>query len=393
MSGRTKPNGDPEPVDAEFKPVDSEPEPRKGLSRVLAVLRVTGFVVAAALIGGAAGWVLARTLPAAAPDMTALEARLGALEAAETPPPDLSRIESRLLALEAEDPGEGLRVEALEQLVRDAAALRDRVEALEAVEPAEGADLTALEARIGDTASQAARRLDTLEARIAAMGTGEAGEGVDMSAALDPVLTRIDALTDRIAAAERANDESAQLESRLNDATGRLDDLDARVAQMQAVPAAVPSQDQARRALAYADLAAAARGSGPFAVELAELRRAWPDAPGLGDLRAHARSGAPSREQLAAQLPEDELQAVSAQTEVWFGVLRIARNAQGPGPGSGLREALDDGDLAGAVDTARTLEDPARAVIQDWLQGAEARLQIEAALSQVRAALDHEVGP
>lgn len=393
MSGRKKPNGDPEPVDAEFKPVDSEPEPRKGLSQVLAILRMTGFVVAAALIGGAAGWVLVRTMPAPAPDMTALEVRLGALEAAETPPPDLSRIESRLLALETEDPGEGLRVEALEQLVRDAAGLRDRVEALEAIEPAEGADLTTLETRIGDTASQAARRLDALEARIAAMGTGEVGEGVDMSAALDPVLTRIDALTDRIAAAERANDESAQLESRLNDATGRLDDLDARLAQMQAVPAAVPSQDQARRALAYADLAAAARGSGPFAVELAELRRAWPDAPGLGDLRAHARSGAPSRERLAAQLPEDELQAVSAQTEVWFGVLRIARNAQGPGPGSGLREALDDGDLAGAVDTARTLEDPARAVIQDWLQGAEARLQIEAALSQVRAALDHEVGP
>ncbi|WBQ10041.1 hypothetical protein L2D01_14290 [Hyphomonadaceae bacterium ML37] len=394
MSGRTKPNGDPEPVDAEFKPVDSEPEPRKGLSRALAILRLTGFVVAAALIGGAAGWVLVRAMPAPAPDLTALEARLGALETAEIPPPDLSRIETRLSALETEDPGEALRGQALEQLVRDAAALRDRVDSLEAVEPPEGTDLTGLETRIDETASDAARRLDALEARIAALGSGEAGEGVDVSAALDPVLTRLDALTDRIAAAERANDEAARLQSRLDAATGRLDDLDARLAEVEAAPdAAPPSPDGARRALAYADLASAARGSAPFAVELAELRRAWPDAPAMGDLRAHARTGAPSREQLAAQLPDDELQAVSAQTEVWFGVLRIARNTQGPGPGDAIRAALDDGDLEGAVADARALEDPARAVIADWLQGAEARLQVEAALSQVRAALDDEVAP
>lgn len=392
MSGRTKPNGDPEPVDAEFKPVDSEPEPRKGLSRALAILRVTGFVVAAALIGGAAGWVLVRAMPAPAPDLTALEARLGALETAETPPPDLSRIESRLSALETDDPGEALRGQALEQLVRDAAALRDRVDALEAVEPPEDTDLTALETRIDETASDAARRLDALEARIATLGTGEAGEGVDVSAALDPVLTRIDALTDRIAAAERANDEAAQLDSRLVLVVERLSELEADLSLVQTAPAAVPSSpDRARRALAYADLAAAARGSGPFAVELAELRRAWPDAPGLSALRSHARTGAPSREQLAAQLPEDELQAVSAQTEVWFGVLRIARDTQGPGPGDAIRAALDANDLDGAVQDARALEDPARAVIADWLQGAEARLQVEAALSQVRAALDDEM--
>lgn len=264
MSGRTKPNGDPEPVDAEFKPVDSEPEPRKGLSRALAILRLTGFVVAAALIGGAAGWVLVRAMPAPAPDLTALEARLGALETAEIPPPDLSRIETRLSALETEDPGEALRGQALEQLVRDAAALRDRVDSLEAVEPPEGTDLTGLETRIDETASDAARRLDALEARIAALGSGEAGEGVDVSAALDPVLTRLDALTDRIAAAERANDEAARLQSRLDAATGRLDDLDARLAEVEAAPdAAPPSPDGARRALAYADLASAARGSAP----------------------------------------------------------------------------------------------------------------------------------
>ena len=51
MSGQTKPGSDHEPVDAEFKPVDSEPQPRKTWPRILAIARITGFVVAAALIG------------------------------------------------------------------------------------------------------------------------------------------------------------------------------------------------------------------------------------------------------------------------------------------------------------------------------------------------------
>jgi hypothetical protein len=393
MSGQTKPDSEREPVDAEFKPVDSEPEPRKGFGRVLAILRVTGFVVAAALIGGAAGWVLVRAMPAPAPDLTALEARLGALETAEIPQPDLSRIETRLSVLETEDPGDAMRGQALEQLVRDAAALRDRVDALEAAEPPAETGLTELNARLDEINRDTGRRLDALEARIAALGAGEGGEGADMSDALAPVLNRIEALTDRIAAAERASDDAAGLDTRLDAITERLSAAETRLAEAQADPAAAPSQNGARRALAYADLAAAARGSGPFAVELAELRRVWPDAPGLNALRNHARTGAPSREQLAAQFPEEALQAATAETDVWFGVLRIARNASGPGPGDAIRAALDAGDLEAAVRDARALEDPARAVIETWLQGADARLQIEATLAQIRAALDEEVAP
>ncbi|MCH8489691.1 MAG: hypothetical protein LAT81_07135 [Oceanicaulis sp.] len=393
MSGRTKPEGDPEPVDAEFKPVDSEPRPRKGFARALAILRVTGFVVAAALIGGAAGWVLVRAMPAPAPDLSGLEARLGALESAESPEPALSRIETRLSVLETEDPGDAMRGQALEQLVRDAAALRDRVDALEAAEPPEEIDLTQLDTRIDETARDAARRLDALETRIAALGAGEAGEGVDMSDALAPVLNRIEALTDRIAAAERTSEEAAGLDPRLDSVTERLTALEARLEDIQAAPAAAPSPNGARRALAYADLASAARGSGPFTVELAELRRVWADAPALNALRNHARTGAPSREQLAAQFPEEALQAATAETDVWFGVLRIARSASGPGPGDAIRAALDAGDLEAAAQDARALEDPARAVIETWLQGAEARLQIEAALGQLRAALDEEIAP
>lgn len=393
MSGRTKPDSDREPVDAEFKPVDSEPEPRKGFGGALAILRVTGFVVAAALIGGAAGWVLVRTMPAPAPDLTALEARLQTLETAESPQPDLSRIEARLSVLETEDPGDAIRGQALEQLVRDAAALRDRVDAMESAAPADEMDLTGIEARLDEIDRSTGRRLDALEARIAALGAGEGGEGVDMSDALAPVLSRIEALTDRIAAAERASDDAAGLGARLDALTGRLSAAESRLADVQDAPAAAPAPNGARRALAYADLAAAARGSGPFAVELAELRRVWPDAPGLNALRNHARTGAPSREQLAAQFPEEALQAATAETDVWFGVLRIARSASGPGPGDAIRAALDAGDLEAAVQDARALEDPARAVIEAWLQGADARLQIEAALAQMRAALDEEIAP
>lgn len=392
MSGQTKPGSDHEPVDAEFKPVDSEPQPRKAWPRILAIARITGFVVAAALIGGAAGWVLVQTRPAAGPDMTPLETRLAALETRAAPEPDLSPIEARLSALEADNPGDALRAQAVEQLVRDTASVRERVEALEAAEPAGAPDLAEVNSRIEDVARDADRRLDDLEARAGALAAAGPGEGADLSGALEPVLSRINALNDRIAAVEGAAGSASGTDPRLDLIAQRLNALEASLAE-QAAPEPASSPDRAEQALAYADLAAAAGGSGAFALELAELRRAWPDAPGLEALRAHARNGAPSRERLSAQLPEDELDAVSGETQVWFGVLRIARTGEDPGPGDALRAALDAGDLEAAVTSARALEGPARTVIDPWLQDAEARLQVDAALRDMRAALDEGAQP
>lgn len=392
MSGQTKPGSDHEPVDAEFKPVDSEPQPRKTWPRILAIARITGFVVAAALIGGAAGSIWVQTMPAAGPDLTPLETRLAALETRAPPEPDLSGIEARLSALEADDPGDALRAQAVEQLVRDTAAVRERVEALEAAEPAGAPDLAEVNSRIEDVARDADRRLDDLEARAGALAAAGPGEGADLSGALEPVLSRINALNDRIGALEAAAGSASGTDPRLDLIAQRLNALEASLAE-QAAPEPASSPDRAEQALAYADLAAAAGGSGAFALELAELRRAWPDAPGLEALRAHARNGAPSRERLSAQLPEEELEAVSGQTQVWFGVLRIARTGEAPGPGDALRAALDAGDLEAAVAGARALEDPARTVIDPWLEDAEARLQVDAALSRMRAALDEGAQP
>jgi hypothetical protein len=398
MSGQTKPGSDHEPVDAEFKPVDSEPQPRKAWPRILAIARITGFVVAAALIGGAAGWVLVQTMPAAGPDMAPLQTRLAALETRTVPEPDLSPFETRLSALEADNPGDALRAQAVEQLVRDTASVRERVEALEAAELAEAPDLTGVNSRIEDVAREADRRLDDLEARVGALAAAGPGEGADLSGTLEPVLSRINALNDRIAAVEGAAGSASGTDPRLDLIAQRLGELEASLADMQAgeaqpAPDPASSPDRAEQALAYADLAAAAGGSGSFAPELAELRRVWADAPGLEALHAHARNGAPSRERLSAQLPGDELDAVSGETQVWFGVLRIARAGEDPGPGDALRAALDAGDLEAAVAGARALEDPARTVIDPWLEDAEARLQVDAALREMRAALDEGAQP
>ncbi|MCC5997184.1 MAG: hypothetical protein JJU18_12540 [Oceanicaulis sp.] len=393
-------------MDAEFKPVENEAGTKEEQAggRIPGWLRLTGFVIAAALIGGAGGWLAGRVAPAPEPaDLSPVEARLDALErTAADPDESLLALEERLSALEARDPAEALRAEALEQLVRDAAALARRVTALEEARPAEAANgeaLSALEARLAGALAGESERLDALETRLAALAAGEAGDDAQTAAALAPLQRRIGALETRLAELQDETGDSigrAALDARLETLAGRIEAAErlARDASEAADAAGRPqtTPDHARRALAFSDLAAAASRSGPFAPELAELRRVWPGAPGLQALSQHARTGAPSGERLAASFPEAALREAQGETHIWFGVLRVARQNAAPGPVDAARAALDGGDLADAVRTVQALDGPGRAAAADWLAGAQARLEIEAALSAQRAALQTEAG-
>ncbi|KAA5802312.1 hypothetical protein F1654_10810 [Alkalicaulis satelles] len=405
MSGRKKPQSSTdEPVDAEFKPVDSEADTPPARRSLLGWLKLAGFVAAAAILGGLGGWVAGRVAPAPEPaDLSALEARLDALEQDAWPiVPDLERVldslDDRLTALEASGPADALRAEALEQLVRDAAGLAERVSALEEAGPGEGADeaaLEALESRLREAEAASAERLDDLETRLAALAAGEAGDTADIAAALAPLQRRLGELDARIATVQSeagAAPDLSALTSRLDAMAERIEAAE-RLARSASETAAGPAApDHARRALAYTDLAEAAVRSGPFALELAELRRAWPGAPGVQRLNAHARNGAPSRERLIASFPETALRDASGETQVWFGVLRVARQSQAPGPADAARAALDEGDLAGAVSVIEALDGPAMEAAAEWLTGARARLDIEAAISALRDALQAEAG-
>ena len=130
-----------EPVDAEFEPAPDGDGPNEAPSDKqksgAGWFKVSLFVIAAAAIGGGAGWLIGQVTPPQIFDPNIetgdFEARLSALETAEAAVDrgDLDALQARIAALEEAQNASGLRADAVEQLVRDVADLRGRIEALE----------------------------------------------------------------------------------------------------------------------------------------------------------------------------------------------------------------------------------------------------------------------
>lgn len=436
---------EPEPVDAEFEPAPESTSqratPQKSRSKGTGPLKLALFVTGAALIGGVAGYGTAYVLgiaglapgsqAVAEPD-PAFEARLTALESA-TQGAEIEALNARIAQLETQTAGEALRREAFEQLVRDVAGLRQAIAVLEEGEPGnsentlfgtDGDALAALEQRFNtaieglegqlatvsaaaETAQEAAdqvraalttalttglsadaggaasldmARIDTLEQALARLQAGQttlnaqvsdlAGLGVQLTALQEASVAQadLDQLARRIAAVRRSV-------TALEDASSASEASNADVT------------DRATRALAFAGLNEAALRSGePFAVELAELTRAWPDAPRVDRLLPLARAGAPSLEALLDSFPGDELRNATGAAQTFLGIVRIEREgAEGPAPE--IEAHLSDGDLQAALEIVRALDGEAAEVLAEWRTGAEARRTIEVALITMGRAL------
>lgn len=376
--------------------------------------------------------------------LAALEADAGAAGAGEA----VSRIEARVAELEQvveSRAGLGDEVSALADTVR---RLQSRTPTGDAAQAGGGRgpapDFAELERRLSDAFGRVDSRLDAIEGdletvrgeadqarsaaqqastAIAAMGAPQDGEA---AGGADPA--RLNALAGRVEGIEGALDEIREETGRLQPLTrqveqlaqeleaqagasgqapdlsglrGRLEDLEQRVDRLAAEVEALPSAagaaaettepasapgDLAARALAYAALSEAASGSQSYAVELEALSRVWPGAPGLDRLRAHAREGAPTPDQLEDAFPGEALRQATGETRVYFGVLRVGRT-EDAGPAAAIEAALAEDDLAEAARIAAGLDQTGRAAVDDWLAGLEARLQVRQALSQQGAAL------
>lgn len=412
---------EPQPVDAEFEPADDAPHsPAARKSGSMGGYFLT-FLIAALAGGGLGGWIawtldrtsaepaginglearlaeLESTPQHSAFDASGLEARLSALETAPLPeqtPLDLTAIEARLAALETADPvspadpaldnrltalgnaveqNEALANQALDQLGTmsggvDPAVLTElgtRLSALEAAAALSGEtiDLSPIEARLTALESiEAPVQADTapLEASIAAL-----------EAAPPPDLT---GLTARIEA----------LEAQLADNQARHTDGDSSARQLAA------------RSLALVALIETGRSGQPFEAERAALARLWPGQPQLDALATHARSGVPDRDTLENGFPRHEIEDAIGTNRVFFGLIEVR-----PSSGSEtnplarvalVTERLDREDLAGAVLLTEQMEGPALDAAQGWLVQARARLAINTALDELRAALAAEADP
>lgn len=436
-----------EPVDAEFEPA---PEGAPGPGRASKTdkpgtgagwFKVSLFVIAAASLGGASGWVAGQVMhaPIFGGGDSALEARLTALESAEpaVTQGELDALQIRIGALEEAQDASGLRADAMEQLVRDAADLRSRVEALENRETATGTDgagdvdqtaLAELEVRMAEAFEEAEARLQRVEeaAATAQQAADEARSAVQQVLSASGSAAGVQdgsngdgdasALRVTLNALERRQSELSDQVNTLIELSDRVEALENSAASVQSVEQVqtalsalasdfaalerTPEDSQAAggdarslavRALAYADLSQAAAESEPFAAEYAELVRVWPNAPRRADIEALARSGAPTIEDLQASFPGDALRGVTGEFDTYFGVLRV-RRSQAEGPSAAIEAALADDDLDTALSLTADLDSEAAAVTEAWRSQALARQRLESALQAMVQALRAEQG-
>jgi hypothetical protein len=166
---------------------------------------------------------------------------------------------------------------------------------------------------------------------------------------------------------------------------------------------------QARRALAFAALAARARTGAPYAAEL----KAFLAEPQAGPIPAlvadRAQTGVPTAAALAADFPAHHRAALASGRRALangpaagFGAslaslvnLRPAGPRQGDGPAavlSRIEAAAMSGDLSRAIAEADALGPEAAAALAPWLDAARVRLAVDAALAERERAFLADLG-
>lgn len=232
--------------------------------------------------------------------------------------------------------------------------------------------------------------------------------------ALEQQLGSNASLSDRVTALENkptpdASAAVAPLAAQVQQLGSRLDQIDARLAQLSHDEAANAESPQRVLMVALASLGNAVAGSRPFAAELASVEalgqshNGWAEA--LQPLEGPAKAGIPSTAVLAQRFTSDVAPAIlraaaTAPTEheslgdAMLARLRglvVVRRVDGRGAGSSptdraveeAQAALDKGDLGGAVAALKLLGGAPAAAAQSWLGDAQQRLDAEATIAKL----------
>jgi len=420
---------DPEPVDAEFEPARDLPDPesdsagRRGVGGATVAL----LFLLATLAGGALGFAGARYWPAASVgDAGAVSERAALTQS-------ITALETRLTAIEAEPPAEGIDA----ALAQPVAAINSRLDALEAAPAGTGPDLTTLEARLSalETAPPASdapaadpaaleeitARLEAAESALAdlselAQRTGEAG-ALGERGAIDPLL--LQNLSDRLAALETAQDLAAGPDEPIADPqtailAARIDQFEAALNETRALAEAArstadaaadsaatrpladtgqASRQLAARALALSALRDIAGTDEGFEAERAALAQLWRGNADLAAMARYARAGVPTLDDLTADYPGDAIRDAAGPGRIFFGLIEVRQANPGTADtGAMAISALAENrltlrDLEGAVALTERLDAASLPAAQDWLIGAQARLDLDRRLVSLRQAL------
>jgi hypothetical protein len=370
----------PDDASTEAAGVREEPRAKVKAPARTSMPELKGFVthLAAGLLGGLIGVVAlsfawnklpARNDTAAQPDLTKIEQRVGALEAAPKEAVDLSALDARIKALETK---KAEPAPDLSELTGRVARLEESLKALGETASAGGsvADAAALGARLSDLEQRLQAQIDAKLAERDASGHQAIDE---MKSAIADLNAKVGALS----VAERGADQDAA------------------------------SAKSAASVLALANLRAAIDSGRPYATELASLRSLAPGIGNFGALPAFAEQGIPTLAELTTSFKtaSDEaagaVPAAASEDESFFSsvlqsaksmvkVRRIDGDATGDGPDAVLTRAgakLKQGDLIEAIQAVDGLQGTPRQALASWIDAARARASAEDTLTRLETSL------
>lgn len=403
-----------EPVDAEFEPAPDSggsrtkskpktPKAAKSSGGKTPVLAFIGLTVLAAGVGGGAGWVLGRYLPAPGEGAAdpALISRIEALEDQTASADQLAAFQNRLETVEEETAGAPLRTDAFEQLIRDVATLRTDLEALE---PGAGSD-AGLSDQINTRLQAFERQLNTIaddaQAALAAAQTAQSAlqqalaqpddrptpQTTGVSPDVVSTLRRdLAALQTAVRALQAEAVETQALAARIDALESLIEGLETQTVQTQTA-----SVSLARQALAFSDLAEAAAQAQPFAMEYAMLSQIWPNRAHLIALTEPARTGAPTLDDLTGSFPAQAVREALGQTQRFWGVIEVRRAGDDHGAADQIVSLLEQGALSEAIRVTEALDaEAAQIPLESWLNEARKREALNAVLDDMRAALNRQ---
>jgi hypothetical protein len=302
--------------------------------------------------------------------------------------------------------GNGGEAAALQGLRADVDALEQKVTSFDAgtvdAETIKQA-LAPVDKRIGELASG----LDQAKKDITAARSAAASGGSADNAALKDIQDRIAKLEQSVAAEGKAAP-SAQTVAALDQKVTSLDRtaaanadalkrLEQSVAALGGKVAEQANEPHATAAIAASALKSAIDRGGSFAAELDMFAAVAPNTPELGELRALATKGVPTRIRLAAEVgpvaekmqdaaqpaPADNGSMVDRLLASARSLVRVrpVGNAEGDGVSAQIarfRNAVTGGDLAKAAEEYAALPEKAKAAGADFMVGLQARLKVDA---------------
>ncbi|WP_430431141.1 hypothetical protein [Oceanicaulis sp.] len=399
-----------EPVDAEFEPAPDSggsrtkskpktPKAAKSSGGKTPVLAFIGLTVLAAGVGGGAGWVLGRYLPASGEGAAdpALISRIEALEAQTASTDQLAAIQNRLETVEEETAGAPLRTDAFEQLIRDVATLRTDLEALE---PGAGSDAglsDQITTRLESLERQLSATSDDAQTALAAAQTAQSALQQALAQPDDRPTPQTTGVSPDVVSTLRRDLAALQTAVRALQAeagdTQRIDALDSRIEglETQTGQTQTASVSLARQALAFSDLAEAAAQAQPFAMEYAMLSQIWPNRAHLIALTEPARTGAPTLDDLTGSFPAQAVREALGQTQRFWGVIEVRRAGDDHGAADQIVSLLEQGALSEAIRVTEALDaEAAQVPLESWLNEARKREALNAVLDDMRAALNRQ---